>query len=383
MMDTEEEEQQEMVLPYVDAELLSQVCDMGFGETRARKALMSGAKNAEAALEWCLNHESDADIDVAIPLVDKKSATGKDQPALEAKSIKCVETGRLFRSVEEAQAYATKTGRTNFEECTEEKKALTEEEKKEKVKQLKELAARRRAEREGAEKVDDVVAEKKRREQGKEANVTKEQLEKAQRLREMERVKREKYDEKRERERLRAEIAKDKAERRARGGKLAGKLSADGYKPSIDQNDARRNEGIPVVTEDVEKGPVVSSGGLKPTLPAPERVDKAIASVAKYKAAGDGGVALKTLTAYVKNALEKGQEDPKFLRIPIDSKAFKERVQPLIGGATLLKTIGFAKTDDGTAFALDLDTRNKNLDLITNTLAKLRAARADYQAHKI
>jgi len=122
---------------------------------------------------------------------------------------------------------------------------LTEEEKAAKLKELKELAARRRAEREGVregvEKVSEIEAETRRREQGKEAHQTKEQLEKKARLREIERVRREKLDETRERERLRAEIAKDKAERRARGGKLAGKLSVDGYAPSVDQNDSRRD----------------------------------------------------------------------------------------------------------------------------------------------
>mmetsp|Transcript_9186 Transcript_9186/g.28164 ORF Transcript_9186/g.28164 Transcript_9186/m.28164 type:complete len:282 (-) Transcript_9186:888-1733(-) len=231
---------EEMVEPKVDEELLEKVLAMGFPELRARKALLSGARNAESALEWCLAHESDADIDAPIPLVPAGSQSQASEQQT-AKSIRCVETGRLFRSVQEAELYATKTGRTNFEECTEEKKALTEEEKAQKVKELKELAARRRAEREGVEKVDEIEAEKKRREQGKEAHQTKEQLEKKARLREIERVRREKLDEKRERERLRAEIAKDKAERRARGGKLAGKLSVDGYAPSVDQNDSRRD----------------------------------------------------------------------------------------------------------------------------------------------
>ena len=70
------------------------------------------------------------------------------------------------------------------------------------------MAAQRRAEREGLEKVEDIDREKKRREQGQESAKTKEQLAKAQRLREIDRIKREKAAEKKERERLRAEIAK-------------------------------------------------------------------------------------------------------------------------------------------------------------------------------
>ena len=37
-----------------------------------------------------------------------------------AKSIKCVATGKLFPTMAAAQAYAAKTGRTDFEESTEE-----------------------------------------------------------------------------------------------------------------------------------------------------------------------------------------------------------------------------------------------------------------------
>mmetsp|Transcript_9420 Transcript_9420/g.30741 ORF Transcript_9420/g.30741 Transcript_9420/m.30741 type:complete len:410 (+) Transcript_9420:404-1633(+) len=388
-MDTTSGEEEEMVAPSVDDELLEKVVAMGFSELRARKALLSGARNAEAALEWCLDHEGDADIDAPIPLVPKSEAllsAATHSGGASAKSIRCVETGRLFRSVEEAQAYATKTGRTNFEESTEEKKPLTDEEKKQKVLELKELAARRRAEREGVEKVEDVDREKKRREQGKEAHLTREQLEKSQRQRELDRVKREKLDEKRERERLRAEIAKDKAERRARGGKLAGKLSADGYAPSIDQNDERRNQGVVLAggkdDDDDQEGKATTTTTKKAAPPAAtattptERVDKAIASLSKYKTGGDGGVALKTLAAYVRNAADKGNDDPKYLSIPIDSRAFKERVLPLIGGTALLRAVGFEKTDD--AFKLDQSTRDTNLTLLKDTLAKLTLAHANY-----
>ena len=41
-------------------------------------------------------------------------------PAPVAKSIKCVATGKLFPTMAAAQAYAAKTGRTDFEESTEE-----------------------------------------------------------------------------------------------------------------------------------------------------------------------------------------------------------------------------------------------------------------------
>mmetsp|Transcript_19185 Transcript_19185/g.24892 ORF Transcript_19185/g.24892 Transcript_19185/m.24892 type:complete len:401 (+) Transcript_19185:63-1265(+) len=376
-----EEEEDEMVAPPVDEELLANVIEMGFPELRVRKALLNGSKNAEAALEWLLSHENDANIDEPIPLVKKNSI---QESSTSAKSIRCVETGRLFRTVEEAQLYATKTGRTEFEECTEEKKPLTEEEKKQKAAELKALAARRRAERQGIEKVEEIDREKKRRVQGKEAHVVREQLETSQRQREIDRIKREKLAEKKERERLRAEIAKDKAERRARGGKLAGKLSVDGYAPSIDQNDARREDFAKASADiDVAKlnqGKVVQKSEIAPkenNLSPEEKIDKAIASISKYKTAGDGGVALKTLAAYIRNVLK---DDPKFLSIPTDGRAFKERVAPLIGGIALLKAIGFSKSSDSAFLVLDSDSKAQNLSLIQNTLTKLTQAHAAYLA---
>ena len=91
-METDQEEA--MVEPTVDEELLGKVVDMGFPELRAKKALLAGSGNVEAALEWCLNHENDADIDAPIPLVKKSDVKAKKVTGETAKSIKCVETGR-------------------------------------------------------------------------------------------------------------------------------------------------------------------------------------------------------------------------------------------------------------------------------------------------
>ena len=360
-----------LVLPMVDERLLEDVKSMGFPELRARKALMAGSKNVETALDWLLNHEGDSNIDEAITLVPKgRTATG---PVAVAKSIKCVETGRLFWTPAEAQFYAEKTGRTQFEETTEEKKPLTEEKKKQKIIELKALAAKRRAEREEVEKVQDVDAEKKRREQGQESIKTKEQLEKVKRLREIDSIKREKDAKKSERERLRAEIAKDKAERRARGGKLAGKLGVDGYAPSIDQNDSRRNDGVP---EEEAEAPKIKIA--KKDLTPVEQVDKAISTIQKYKAAGDGGTCLKTLGAYLQNALTKGDQDVKFRKIPLDNAAFKKRVSGLVGGIALLRAVGFTKDDKH--LELTLAARDANRALLEATLVKLGAAHTAYCA---
>ena len=75
--------------------------------------------------------------------------------------------------------------------------------------------------------------------------------------------------------------------------------------PSIDQNDERRNDACPT-TDEPAPAPAPPK---KVDLPPPEAVDKAISTIQKYKTAGDGGTCLKTLGAYLRNALNKGDQD--------------------------------------------------------------------------
>ena len=74
-------------------------------------------------------------------------------------------------------------------------------------------------------------------------------------------------------------------------------------------------------------------------------MDKAISTIQKYKTAGDGGTCLKTLGAYLRNALNKGDQDEKYRKIPLDNAAFKKRVSGLVGGIALLKAVGFVKSE--------------------------------------
>jgi len=137
-----------VALPPVDAGLLAEGVEMGFPEVRVRKALMAGSANAEAVVNWCLEHGEDAGVDDAIPMVAQApgGGGGDEMQGEVQKSWKCVETGRLFRTMDEVQLYAEKTGRSNFAESTEEKKKLTPEEVAAKLEALKEKIALKRAE---------------------------------------------------------------------------------------------------------------------------------------------------------------------------------------------------------------------------------------------
>lgn len=379
----------EMVLPAVDETLLAELVSMGFPDVRARKALLAGQTSADNAINWMLEHGEDADIDDPIPLVPKAPAVGGgggggDGDGKVVRSWKCVETGRLFRTQDELMMYAEKTGRSNFEESSEEKKPLTPEQVAEQKALLKARLAARRAERGEAEKAQTVDREKARRTMGKEMNAMREKMEQEKRQREYRAIRKEKEDAKRERERLRAELAKDKAERKSRGGKLAGRLSADGYNPAglsaamakdFDAEDRAAAQQSKAHGEGSAAPRAAATAAAASGPPREETVDKAIASISNYKVGGDGGKCLKVLLAYTTN-LVKDPDDERFRHIKLDNNAFRTKVAPLRGGVSLLKAVGFVKDDD--AGLLEIAREAVDVAFVEATKLKLSAAYQQY-----
>ncbi|XP_033110468.1 UBX domain-containing protein 1-like [Anneissia japonica] len=117
--------------------------EMGFSENRARRALAATKyKGAQVAMDWLFAHADDPGIDDPIEeapgqrLGDKPEAEGDknaDEPADEAKSIKCDECGKKLKTESDIMMHAARTGHSGFSESTEEIKPLTEEEKKEQL----------------------------------------------------------------------------------------------------------------------------------------------------------------------------------------------------------------------------------------------------------
>jgi hypothetical protein len=64
-----------------------------------------------------------------------------------ARSMKCMDCNKLFKNAEMAEWHAHKTNHINFEESSEETKPLTEEEKKQKLEELRIFMQERRKER--------------------------------------------------------------------------------------------------------------------------------------------------------------------------------------------------------------------------------------------
>ena len=89
----------------------------------------------ENAIAWLTEYPAGSEPAAgdAAPM-DVEGGAGDDSKAMEgvteggaaaplvAKSIKCVETGRIFKNMVDAQVYAERTGRSDFEESTEEVK---------------------------------------------------------------------------------------------------------------------------------------------------------------------------------------------------------------------------------------------------------------------
>jgi hypothetical protein len=168
---------------------------------RREKALSVNNNNAEQAMEWLLVHNEDDLSNVnpsnepnPIAIKNDESSGGEvtsdaataaaaavpstsDEPAQEAKSIKCEDCGKLFKTTLEVEFHATKSGHSNFSESTEEKKPLTEEEKKAQLALLETRIKAKRLEREEKDKQEAMEKERLRIKSGKDMGEIQRKLE--------------------------------------------------------------------------------------------------------------------------------------------------------------------------------------------------------------
>ncbi|KAL7464189.1 hypothetical protein ACHAXS_004525 [Conticribra weissflogii] len=268
---------------------------MGFSLIRAQKGLLHGNGTVEGAVEWLLAHQEDADIDDPIEKVPKTDASSSGE-GLVAQSYKCNECGKILSNMANLELHANKTGHSDFEESTELKKPLTEEEKKAKIEEIKSLLKAKRTERELKEKNENVDREKQRRFMGKEMSKTREQMEMEARKREALMKKKEKEAALKERQRIRAELEKDRRERAANKGKLSSKLGVDGYNPDGIQYDVPADG-----TGGTEDADAAVAKKPKKAAPSAAKMDEYISKISSYRAGGDGGNCLKILKAYIGN----------------------------------------------------------------------------------
>ncbi|KAF2642428.1 hypothetical protein P280DRAFT_264914 [Massarina eburnea CBS 473.64] len=209
---------------------LEQLLDMGFDEERSTLAAKATG-SLQDAIDW-LEKNQDTPVD-DLKAAQASAATSDEPPALqpgeEAQSLVCNDCGKKFRSQAQAEWHASKTEHVNFSESTEEIKPLTEEEKKQRLAELKERLAAKKATQADQDKIDRKKNEQIRMKSTKESHDIKEELRKKEQLKEMQAKKKEKQDEADARKRVLAKLEADKQERKrkaeaekaARAGKAA------------------------------------------------------------------------------------------------------------------------------------------------------------------
>lgn len=131
-----------------------------------------------------------------------------------ARSLVCNDCGKKFRSTAQAEFHASKTEHQDFSESTEEIAPLTEEEKKQKLADLKEKLAEKRAMQSEQDKIDKKRNEEINRKKTKESQDIKEQLKMKESMKEAELKRKEKAADIEAKRRIQAKIAADKEERR-------------------------------------------------------------------------------------------------------------------------------------------------------------------------
>lgn len=230
---------------------LQTLVEMGFSENSAKKALaVTGGGGVEQAMEWLLAHADDPGINDP-PAEDvtgaaaghslgsqessekmetsetPESKESGDAPAEKseetgeasadgeaAKSIKCDDCGKLFKTSEEVEFHAVKSGHSNFSESTEEKKPLSEEEREQKKRELAEKIKQRRKEREEIEEKEARERERKRIQMGQEIAERKRIMQEQEMKRIADERRREKLEDKIARQKIKEQIEADKRARK-------------------------------------------------------------------------------------------------------------------------------------------------------------------------
>ncbi|KZS17603.1 UBX domain-containing protein 1-B [Daphnia magna] len=207
---------------------LQSLLEMGFSQQLAEKAIQeTGDQNIEVAMDWLIvnSEKYSQQLDNTQPKTEECAASeaevSRTETASTAKSIKCDECNRLFSSSSEIEFHAAKTGHSQFSESTDEKKPLTEEEKKEQLRKVEELMKLKRKEREEKEKAEQLEQEKRRIQSGKELLSIKKKFEEDEIRKIAEERRREKEEEKKARQRVKEQIEQDKLARKQKAGNLA------------------------------------------------------------------------------------------------------------------------------------------------------------------
>lgn len=191
---------------------LDQLLEMGFDREKSTIAVKKTGNLADA-IEW-LDKNADKSIE-DLQAEDAKDAEEKAAEAeAQAQSLICNECGKKMRGVAEAEFHAAKSGHADFSESTDEIAPLTEEEKAQKLEDLRQKLALKRSAQAEQDKIDAKRNEQISRKKTKESEDIKEQLRIKEQIKEAEQKRRERQADVDAKKRIQARIAADKEERR-------------------------------------------------------------------------------------------------------------------------------------------------------------------------
>ncbi|XP_044304402.1 UBX domain-containing protein 1 isoform X2 [Varanus komodoensis] len=195
----------------MESTALESLIEMGFPQNRAEKALaLTGNQGIESAMDWLMEHENDSDLDE--PYVSPEGPVlGSEEPP-------------EGKAPELAQSEADPTLRELTAEDN--RRPLSEEEKREQTKRMMELISQKQREREEREKRESIEREKQRRKQGQELSLIRQKLQEDEMKKLAEERRREKLEEKLAKQRVREKIERDKAERAKKFGRSSSQASS-------------------------------------------------------------------------------------------------------------------------------------------------------------
>jgi UBX domain-containing protein 1/4 len=381
-----------------DPDAVKNLVSMGFGEVRARKALTRASptgRDLEAALEWLLVHQDDADIDTpeaaaeeagagegsaaaappaasaaaaasastsssssASPPSAKQSAAAAASAAADAAEAVAEaerndlvanpatdsEMAELQAAIDASMDVDGGASSSSSSGGGEPPKRLTREELDAKIRSMR---AKKAAEAKAAARANEM----KRREEGKKSVEMADEILALQRKADNERQKHAKEFDAREKLRIQLELLKDKAERETR---THGKAS---------------EETLAKIKALVEGKP------LPLAVPPAEQLARLVKAFTFQRVGGAGRAAADVLQKILTNIVAS-PADPKFRTLKLSSKALQDKVLPAQGGLAFLTAVGFARDDSDAAGGpvLRLDEGAINMDLLKGAVKELDAA---------
>lgn len=308
-----EETEVERHQPRVDATLLAQLEEMGFGHHRAVRALHATAdsNSIEAAIAWLAEHEGDVDI---------------DEPLLIKVGDGSTESGKLGSTItpEEAKLRAAELVRKAKERREQEEKENEKRREQERVRMGKEMAAMAREEE--AARLRRLVEERQR--------------------------------DKDEAERARAKILKkleeDRKERRRQLG-----LPEELTEEEKEKEEERRKE--------MEKSKSERQHLSVRPVAVSERMRNLLVEMKKSNSSSDDQdlrLAWSTLLKFVTNVAMR-PEDPKYRSIRLTNAAVQSRIGKFPETVDFLHLCGFVPSDsnddDGTILHLPVEKSDKSI----------------------